>query len=113
MMWHVRSVHEKRRDFKCEMCKKDYTQKSTLNLHMKKEHLNNFEGIPCSQCDKQFNTACDFEIHKNSVHDKSRDFKCHLCTKAYPRKSSLNSHLKIKHSSSTPLLSDYSGKHKK
>ena len=42
---HINSVHLKLRPFKCEQCPSAFTQKVSLNSHVKTKHENNFEGI--------------------------------------------------------------------
>ena len=46
MLYHIRLVHEKRRDHQCSICEKNYERKSTLNIHIKTVHENKYEFPP-------------------------------------------------------------------
>lgn len=111
---HIRNVHQKRRDYKCEKCGKLYSQKSTMLLHVRTVH----EGIrnwKCGElsCGKQLFTKQSVQIHYRNIHLLQRDWKCEVagCGSDFQKKHQLTKHQKKVHSisklkSSSPSLEE-------
>jgi KRAB domain-containing zinc finger protein len=65
---HIETVHEKKKKFfKCEICEKNFSDKSNLNKHI------------------------------SSVHEDKKPFKCELCEFSSSLKGNLNNHIKSVH----------------
>ena len=68
---HVRSVHEKIKDYHCKLCDKSYTQSHSLKNHIKIVH----EGVKadrihkCVSCDKSYTQAHNLKRHIRLVHE--------------------------------------------
>ena len=82
--------------FTCETCQKSFSQKCSLNRHIKTVH-DKIKDFECQICIKRFSTKTDLTRHIKTVHDKVRDFECHICNKTYSQKYNLENHIKIVH----------------
>jgi KRAB domain-containing zinc finger protein len=120
-----RRIHTKERPFKCEQCDSYFTQKSSLNTHIKFVHrkIKPFrcdqcvaafvrkhelvshtkfvhEGISskyqCGVCDYGTDMKTNFTEH-NRIHTGEKPFKCEQCQKTFSRKSHLARHKKTVH----------------
>ncbi|XP_063836662.1 zinc finger protein OZF-like isoform X1 [Ostrinia nubilalis] len=104
----------------CEVCNKEFLNKGSLDLHMKKhtgdpafscalcgigfhhnrayskhidsEHRKNDHYV-CSICDKRYTKAQLFKTHIKIHLDVI--YKCDFCSKEYPREKSLKEHIKV------------------
>lgn len=97
---HIRNVHQKRKDFKCEKCGKLYSQKSTMLLHVRTVH----EGIRDWKCDepgcgKELFTKQSVQIHYRNIHLLQRNWKCEVlgCGSDFQKKHQLTKHNKKVH----------------
>ena len=76
---HIESVHEGKKDHKCEACDKVFGELRTLNTHIKIVH----EGIKdykCEACGKTFSLSCNLKTHIKTVHEKIKNReKCGKC----------------------------------
>ena len=80
--------------YKCDICEKEFRQKSNLNTHFKGVHEKS-KNQTCNICNASFR---DLKRHIKYIHQKENFTKvfCDLCHKEI-RKSSLNLHLKRVH----------------
>ena len=135
---HVRSVHEKIKDYHCKLCDKSYTQSHSLKNHIKIVH----EGVKaerhhkCVSCDKVGNCAasqplehifvflslhCSTIFHFQSytqahnlkrhirlVHE-GQSYKCDFCEKAYSTSQVLKRHIKTVHGSNDQMIAPNPG----
>ena len=96
------NVHERKKDFLCELCDKSYTQKHHLKRHVEVTHdkIKNFE---CETCYKIFATKDGLKRHISIIHDdmikgpKMKVFKCESCEKSFSQKSHLKVHVTTVH----------------
>jgi hypothetical protein len=78
--------------FRCELCpKQSFCRKYNLDQHMlthdvyrKREHVCRFE-----ECGRQFVRKTDLNRHIDTVHKKTKRFKCERCSRAFARKDTL------------------------
>ena len=79
----------------CQECCKIFTQKSSLNVHIKAIH----QGIKhaCHKCNKKFTQNGHLTQHLKAVHKKVKDFSCNLCNRKFALKQQLNLHSRIIH----------------
>ncbi|XP_023296535.2 zinc finger protein 573-like isoform X1 [Lucilia cuprina] len=56
--------------FNCELCHKNFTQKSSLNRHVREQHLQ--PGLyQCNQCGLRFSKKYNLQMHIKNIHTKS------------------------------------------
>ena len=93
---HYKAVHTNIRDYKCDQCPKEFTQKGHLDNHRKVVH----EGLKdhkCDQCGHLFSQKKSLKNHKKAVHDKIKDNVCEECGYSTAKRSNLLHHKKIRH----------------
>lgn len=107
---HVRSVHEKIKDYHCKLCDKSYTQSHSLKNHIKIVH----EGVKaerlhkCVSCDKSYTQAHNLKRHIRLVHE-GQSYKCEYCEKAYSTSQVLKRHIKTVHGSNDQMIAPNPG----
>ena len=65
-------VHEGKRAFKCQICKKSYKEKRTLERHILTIHAVGEKGIKilkCDQCNGNFDNISLLKTHIRRVHE--------------------------------------------
>ncbi|ODM96962.1 putative zinc finger protein [Orchesella cincta] len=90
---HV-AVHKGRR-FTCEYCGVSYTQKPTLEHHIKVHHTNVDKDFECPECKKNFKTFRQLGWHKKTHEKPLSDVKCPQCDKKFLNMISLKTHMKL------------------
>ena len=76
LMKHVRGVHEKEKQFQCDICEMSFISSSTL-----RNHFNIFHSTvpiikkkyPCKSCGKNLSTEANMIRHVKSVHDSIKN----------------------------------------
>ena len=116
---HVKYFHDRKRDFKCNYCEKEFQANFILQNHVKSVHhgrqikcpdcnkkvsIDNFTRHqkekhdkmkkPCPHCEKEF-AMSNLSRHIRSVHN-GESSKCPECSKSYSL-SNLNTHMKNVH----------------
>ena len=100
-----RKAHESRKVFVCEVCKKGFNTKFSLQRHLKL-HRNAF---PCTICKKRFDTRYSMRKHFNDPESGHRRcakkkqknrkivYPCHVlgCKKTFAKQWSLKQHQKM------------------
>jgi uncharacterized C2H2 Zn-finger protein len=76
-------------------CGKKYSQKSSLNAHIR-SHTGD-KPFVCPDCGKSFSRKPSMKRHR-LAHSGEKPFNCELCTKSFSRKDVLYSHMKRAHS---------------
>lgn len=79
---HVLSVHEKRFDYKCEHCGKDFAVLEMLKRHIRWYHeLKNNTELKCDSCDKNMSNKLSLDRHKFYVHKEKPEeyWQCKEC----------------------------------
>jgi hypothetical protein len=92
------SVHEKTKEFKCDHCDKEFSQKGSLMEHIKRLHKKMaLQKMTQYSCDLCVFTSCSKQVmskHSDDFHF----WNCHLCDEAFSVKSSLVCHINTVHS---------------
>ena len=57
---HRSSVHDKRKDHRCEQCGRSFSQRSNLLTHVRITHD---DCLTCADCDQQFKTRANLNQH--------------------------------------------------
>ncbi|CAO1334233.1 unnamed protein product [Diamesa serratosioi] len=110
---HVRTVHEKVRNFVCEICNKSFGKKSGLTTHISTVH-EKMKVFSCDICYKSFGHKQHALKHRDmhtkpltkaqqKVRDQKKLFKCEYCRNCYRFKCSLAKHRRIIHKITTPV----------
>ena len=104
LQYHIESVHERKRMFRCELWDSSYT--STQNL--KKHTLLKHEGkqplkIKCEICFYDFTCKSSLKPHVKSVHENAKPFDCNYCNRSFSRKDHMKNHTALLHENEKPL----------
>ena len=121
---HIKSVHEKIKDFQCPKCGKAFSEKASLKDHDKihtgirdfgcdqcgktyrrsdrlKNHIRvvheGRKDYVCSDCGKSFGDTNNLKRHNDIIHKGIKRFKCDYCTNAYGQSPELKKHLEVCH----------------
>ena len=99
MRRHLRRVHEGKKDYKCEYCGKEYTDKKHLVVHIKRIHDNFTGDEQCNQCGKLYFSKQVLKEHIRNMHNKDQNpkLKCDYCQKSYTQKSYFKIHQRTIH----------------
>ena len=97
--------NEKKKTFKCEICDKFFSQKSTLKWHTKVHEERYKRKWSCTQCNKTTTTKYGIQMHIRHVHENvPREvgevidlWRCGQCEKWFNRKSNRDQHEKYVH----------------
>ena len=90
---HLSTVHEGKKDHKCDYCGKEYFEKKRLNHHIKREH-DKIRDEKCNQCEKLFFSK---ELVQKHIRNFHKHFSCHLCDESFPTNAYLVEHSNMKH----------------
>nr|XP_060615582.1 zinc finger protein 3-like [Anolis sagrei ordinatus] len=90
------SIHDRmdkgKKRYKCPLCAKGFSSKSTLNLHWR---IHTGEKLfQCLECGKSFSCNSSLKTHKRT-HTGEKPFKCPLCGKDFSQSINLTCHLRI------------------
>ncbi|QQP36703.1 Uncharacterized protein FKW44_021877 [Caligus rogercresseyi] len=96
LLAHMVEVHEKRRDFRCPTCGKDFRQRTSLNNHVRTVH-NKIKDYQCLICQKTFGQKTTLSNHIKNVHEKRKDQLCPICHRSFGQLTTLNNHIKSIH----------------
>lgn len=83
----------KRRPYKCDICKDTFTREDSLKSHLKLCHENDSELTLCEKCGKTFNSVRNLNRHL-LTHANERPYKCSTCQKTFSMWSYLKTHSK-------------------
>ncbi|XP_040565843.1 uncharacterized protein [Lepeophtheirus salmonis] len=93
---HMATVHEKRREYTCPQCGKDFGQKTSLNNHVRTVHQK-IRDYMCVICRKGVGQRTTLANHIKNVHEKRKDLICDFCDRSFGQKTTLNNHIKSIH----------------
>ena len=72
-------------------CERAFHQNSDMVKHLKSVHERR-KDYQCIECGKAFGTSRNIKRHRETVHELVKKFKCHLCTNAYGQSHELKKH---------------------
>ena len=81
----MRSVHEGRKNHKCNQCNKAFTTSSSVNRHKKSVHQNK-KNFKCDQCPRRFTRKTNLINHKVDLHQVH--LVCETCYRNYVNRNS-------------------------
>ena len=79
-------VKDRGKKIECEHCKYMMNSKETLDVHIGKNHSDNFN---CGLCDNTFESKENLEIHLNTC----KIFRCTKCNEKKPTLSTMKDHV--------------------
>ena len=91
---HIKTVHNKIKDFDCKLCDYKCGIKGNLDIHIRNVH----EGLKpheCKLCGYKFGQKGTLARHIKTVHERLTPYECTTCDYKFGEKSSLNRHIKI------------------
>ena len=111
---NIRTVHEKKKEQKCEMChckftikdaltnhiktvheeERSFSQKQNLNAHIKEVNME-IKAFKCKYCNKSFSTKKYMHSHEKRIHwvtEPSQRYTCNECERSFSNKQNLNNH---------------------
>ena len=65
---HIYTVHEGHKDYACNTCGKSFAQKSGLKTHFRGVHAT-YKDYKCYACGEMFSKGIDFKRHRFDVHE--------------------------------------------
>lgn len=85
--------------FKCPTCTKTFNSSHNLSTHVKMTHLTEAEKKhQCEKCDQKFGTPFQLKQHMiRHVGADEKSFKCGECSKMFPGRPHLHSHIRFVH----------------
>ena len=92
----VNALPEGKKSYECNICKKKFAQKATLEKHILVIHEGN-KPFKCDTCEASFKRKLNLKVHMESVHDGKKPNSCDFCDKAYYRKKDLTHHVDTVH----------------
>ncbi|VDI20981.1 KRAB domain-containing zinc finger protein [Mytilus galloprovincialis] len=92
---HMKTVHERLRPFKCDICTKTFSNRSNLQKHLMVH--NNERPHKCQQCKKAFRTRSNLKYHMDVVHVNKKTLKCLICERVFKSQGNLTIHNRMKH----------------
>ncbi|XP_063437223.1 uncharacterized protein LOC134718551 [Mytilus trossulus] len=92
---HMKTVHERLRPFKCDICTKTFSNRGNLQKHLMVH--NNERPHKCQQCNKAFRTRSYLNYHIDVVHVNKKTLKCLICQRVFKTQGKLTIHHRIKH----------------
>ena len=87
--------HEKRANYKCDLCDRSYGTINKLKSHKKLVHTH----VKCEECGKEISNLFQLRRHKQSVHGISPEnpYQCEKCPKFFSSQTNLDKHALSKH----------------
>ena len=103
---HTTNSHKIPRPFQCKVCKKRFTQKHYVTLHMR-VHTGE-RPYKCKLCPNTYTHKTSYTIHMR-IHNGDRPYMCGICGKKCYDKSGLTSHMRS-HTKETPYECEVCGR---
>ena len=79
-------------EINCNKCKKVFTSKRYLKIHMKEEHTRKYK---CKKCDFEGNKISEIDEHVSNDHGPEKLFKCSKCNDRFLSEIRLNMHSRV------------------
>ena len=89
---HVQRIHEKIKNYFCDICDYKCFEKHSLNAHLT-THNPEAKTFLCDQCSSAFARMGHLSRHKKEVHLKEKLQKCSDCPMEYQTRTELKNHL--------------------
>lgn len=84
--------------FKCDVCGKEFKNKTQLKPHFARTHkIRTRQFIPCEVCSRKFSSKKTLIKHLNYDHADRNEFHCHLCYSLFSTMELLKEHRLMAH----------------
>ena len=93
---HIETVHEGKKQVKCNTCNKTLTNQAALNNHIHVVHKGR-KDHHCESCGKSFGIKHQLRKHIHLVHEGRRDHKCESCGKDFATGMQVRRHIRVWH----------------
>ncbi|XP_076042118.1 uncharacterized protein LOC143026012 [Oratosquilla oratoria] len=103
---HANTAHTVPRPYQCKICRKRFTQKHYVSLHMR-VHTGE-RPYKCKLCPNTYTHKTSYTIHMR-IHNGERPYVCDVCGKKCYDKSGLTSHMRS-HTKETPYECETCGR---
>ena len=94
------TLHKHQRQFQCDKCQKRFSQKVNLQVHIKRVH-DKISDMKCEFCDFAASTACEINKHTRVMHlsgpIRKKSHACNECKYSSYTQSGLIHHKKSSH----------------
>ena len=100
---HIKGKHQDLQPslpFFCDLCPKTFRTESGMFEHKTYMHQMTRASLPCTKCEKTFETKLAFMKHISALH---RELKCDECPKKLGSRRLLKEHKKRKHVNVEPV----------
>lgn len=87
--------------YKCNVCGKEYNNKSNCHRHLKTHTHEKTYKCPADGCDKIYMHRYELRMHMR-IHTGEKPFKCPVCTRGFNEGGNLRRHMKIHAGDDTP-----------
>lgn len=87
---HIKTVHEKRKDFMCNQCGRCFTQLISLQSHVKHIHFGLERAFPCKVCSQVFSNPRSRQLHVEKLH---KTLQCIKCNQMFALRKHLAQHI--------------------
>lgn len=94
--------HISERNFKCELCPREFYFQRDLNGHVKQQHSEKRQKFQCDECLCKFTTSSALKKHL-LTHKAEKSFNCDQCNQKFKSKGTLQNHYRI-HSGIRPYI---------
>ena len=97
---HKTPEKERKTDFICKICDKQFISNHVLDRHMCEAHSSGQNRIKCTECDMTFSRWHTMADHRRDAHHgygKNKSHKCGICDKSFTQSGTLNRHMKNTH----------------
>ncbi|XP_071522041.1 uncharacterized protein [Panulirus ornatus] len=95
---HLAEAHQEEIHYPCPNCSSVFDTFTDLRQHCLVVHI----GVAqeehfCTVCNKSFSSASAMKVHRETIHDKIRNFKCPGCEEIFNKKTNMQTHYRRVH----------------
>lgn len=95
---HLAEAHQEEIHYPCPNCSSVFDTFTDLRQHCLVVHIGIVqEEHLCTVCNKPFSSASALKVHKETIHDKIRNFKCPSCEEIFNKKTNMQTHYRRVH----------------
>ena len=106
VMENITSPNVSRKPYRCKLCEKSYSSRSSFRSHVIGVHGNPSDKPACQFCHKRFASTTALKYHVASLHTKVKPLKCDFCDKRFIQTSQFKVHMRT-HTKETPFPCTY------